>query len=379
MTAAVAEKAEKKPAKKPEKKKEEKDVLKLAIDALHEKEGEESLRVGLTQGVLKCDSYSTRCLPLDLALGVGGVARGRVTEIFGPESSGKTTLAATIVAEAQSRGDTACYIDAEHAIDPDYIARIGVDLDKLLFSQPDSGEQAFRIIEKLLDTNKVGIIVIDSVPALVTAAELAGEAGDHFVAEQARLISLNLRRLIAKIHSSMTAVIFLNQLREKAGQRLMPGQSSEQTPGGRALKFYSSQRIDIRRIGSIKEGETAVANTTRAKIVKNKVAPPFKQAVFDIRFGEGIDTLGSILDMAVLNKFIAKSGSNYSYNDQKIAGSKKDAIAWMGDNAPVVKELDGKLRELLFSKLIEGEPVPTLTPEALEGESDKGEEQITEE
>lgn len=380
MTTAVVEKTEKpkpKPAKKPEKKKD--DVLEVAIAALHQKEGKDSLSVGLNSGVVKCEVFSTRCLPLDLALGVGGIPRSRITEIFGPESCGKTTIASTIVAEAQAMGEVACYLDNENAIDPEYMGNLGVNLDKLLFSQPDSGEQTFRIIDKLLDTNKVGIIVVDSVAALVTEAELAGEIGDQFVAEQARLMSLNLRKLTGKIRRSRCALVFINQLREKT--HTMPGQSPNTTPGGRALKFYASVRIDACRIGSVKEGpkgaEVSVANTTRVKIVKNKVAPPFKQAVFDIRFGEGIDTISAILDMAILHKLVEKSGGNHSYNGEKIGASRKETVGWLKENSATTLALDSQLRETLFSKIIEGASVPTINPEVADpttGDEVEGEE-----
>ena len=280
-------------------------------------------------------------------MGVGGVPRGRVVEIFGPESSGKTTLALTIVAQAQSLGGVAAYIDAENALDPEYMVKLGVNLDKLLFSQPDYGEQALRITEKLVQSNKVDIVVIDSVAALVPKEELDGEIGDKYVGAQARLMSQTLRKLSAEVRKSKTCVIFINQIREKIGT--MSWGPSETTPGGRALKFYASVRIDIRRIGSVKEGEKIVSNTTRVKVVKNKVAPPFRLATFEIRFGEGICAAGSLIDLGIAHGLIKKSGSFLTYGSMKLGNGKAAAVTSLKEDQATMSELDSKLRELLFA------------------------------
>jgi recombination protein RecA len=293
---------------------------------------------------------STGALSLDLALGGKGIPRGRVTEIFGPESSGKTTLALATVANAQRAGGVAAFIDAEHALDPSWAKRIGVNLDEMLVSQPDTGEQALEICELLVRSNAVDVIVIDSVAALIPRAEIEGEMGDSHVGLQARLMSQALRKLTGAISKSDCIVIFINQLREKIG--VMFG-SPETTPGGRALKFYASVRIDIRRTGSIKEGEVAVGNRVRARIVKNKVAPPFRDAEFDIMFNEGISATGDLVDLAVADEIIQKSGAWFSYGDVRLGQGRENAKAFLKENADLFNEI----RTQVLQKRV-GQPAP---------------------
>src|SRR5690554_193388 len=278
---------------------------------------------------LSVNIIPTGALELDLALGVGGIPRGRVTEIFGPESSGKTTVALHVIAEAQKEGGTAAFIDAEHALDPVYAAKLGVDIDNLLISQPDTGEQALEIAEALVRSGAIDIIVIDSVAALVPRAEIEGEMGDSHVGLQARLMSQAMRKLSGIINKSDTSAIFINQLREKVG--IIFG-NPETTPGGRALKFYSSVRMDVRRIETLKQGTEPIGNRTRVKVVKNKVAPPFKQAEFDIIYGEGISREGSILDMAAEHDIINKSGAWYSYQDIRIGQGRENSRQFLKEN-----------------------------------------------
>ncbi|GHD80227.1 recombinase RecA [Vogesella fluminis] len=285
---------------------------------------------------------STGSLGLDLALGVGGLPRGRVVEIYGPESSGKTTLCLQVVAEAQKLGGTCAYIDAENALDPSYAQKLGVKVDEMLISQPDTGEQALEICDMLVRSGGVDIIVVDSVAALVPKAEIEGEMGDSHVGLQARLMSQALRKLTGNIKRTNTLVIFINQIRMKIG--VMFG-SPETTTGGNALKFYASVRMDIRRIGGIKKGEEVIGNETRVKVVKNKVSPPFKQAVFDIFYGEGISREGEIIDMGVEHDFISKSGAWYAYNGQKIGQGKDNTRQWLKDNPEVAKEIERKIRD----------------------------------
>ena len=282
----------------------------------------------------------TGSLALDLALGVGGVPRGRVVEIFGPESSGKTTLTLHIVANAQKAGGIAAFIDAEHAFDPDYARKLGVDLDNLLVSQPDTGEQALEIVELLVRSNAVDIVVIDSVAALTPRAEIEGEMGDSFVGLQARLMSQALRKLTAAIGKSRTCVCFINQIREKIG--VMYG-SPETTPGGRALKFYCSVRIDIRRIGAIKAGEEVIGNRTRCKIVKNKVASPFRKAEFDMMFGQGISREGDLLDLGIEERIVARSGSWLSYGEVRLGQGRENAKQFLRENPDVAAEIEAKI------------------------------------
>src|SRR5687768_13983792 len=284
---------------------------------------------------------STGALALDLALGIGGLPRGRVIEIFGPESSGKSTLAMHVVAEAQRNGGICAYIDAEHAMDPAYAAAIGVDIDELLISQPDTGEQALEIADTLIRSGALDVVVIDSVAALTPRAEIEGEMGDTHVGLQARLMSQALRKLTANLNKSHTICIFINQLREKIG--VMFG-SPETTPGGRALKFYSSVRLDIRRIESLKDGVEVVGNRTRVKVVKNKVAPPFKQAEFDIMYGKGISREGSILDIGVDLGIVNKSGAWYTYEGEQLGQGKENAKTFLSENPELMMDIDEKIR-----------------------------------
>ena len=299
-------------------------------------------------------SISTTSLSLDAAIGVGGIPRGRVIEIFGPEASGKTTLALHIVAEAQKAGGIAAYIDAEHAMDAEYAGKVGVNIDELLISQPDSGEQALEIAEALVRSNGVDVIVIDSVAALVPRAELDGEMGDSLPGLQARLMSQALRKLTAVVGQTHTSLIFINQIREKIG--VMFG-SPETTTGGRALKFYSSVRIDIRRIGSIKDGDRVVGNRTKVKIVKNKVAPPFRECEFDIMYGEGISREGDVLDLAVANRVVEKSGAWFSYGGERLGQGRENSKNALRENAELLRRVENDVRKAL------GIPVPGAEPE----------------
>jgi len=282
-------------------------------------------------------AISTTSLSLDAAIGVGGVPRGRIVEIYGPESSGKTTLALHIVAEAQKAGGVAAYIDAEHAMDADYAGKLGVDIDQLLISQPDSGEQALEIAEALVRSNGVDVIVVDSVAALVPRAELDGEMGDSLPGLQARLMSQALRKLTAIVAQSNTCFIFINQIREKIG--VMFG-NPETTTGGRALKFYSSLRLDIRRIGAIKDGDRVAGNRTKVKVAKNKVAPPFREAEFDIMYGEGISREGDLLDLAVVQRAVEKSGAWFSYKGERLGQGRENAKQAMKDNPEVLRKIE---------------------------------------
>jgi len=290
---------------------------------------------------LKVEAIPTGSLTLDIALGVGGIPRGRVTEIFGPEASGKTTLAQHIVAEAQRLGGICAFIDMEHALDPDYAERCGVDVDNLYISQPDTGEQALEIGETLVRSGAVDVVVVDSVAALVPRSEIEGDMGDPTMGSQARLMSQALRKLSGAIKQTNTAVVFTNQLRQKIG--VMFG-NPETTTGGRALKFYASVRLDIRRIESIKVGQEVVGNRTRVRVVKNKVAPPFKVAEFDIMYNEGISKVGDLLDVGVEMELIEKRGSFYSYNDQRIAQGRENAKNYLRENHEIAEELEKRIR-----------------------------------
>jgi len=312
-------------------------ALELAISQVDRQFGKGAImRMGADHPVLLDNSISTGCLSLDVALGVGGIPRGRVIEIFGPESSGKTTLALHIVAEAQKAGGYAAFIDAEHAMDAHYSKMLGVNIEELLVAQPDTGEQALEITETLVRSSALDVIVIDSVAALVPRAELEGEMGDSHVGLQARLMSQALRKLTGTVSRSNTAVVFINQIREKIG--VMYG-NPETTPGGRALKFYTSVRLDIRRIATIKDGTDIVGNRTRVKVVKNKVAPPFKQTEFDIMYNQGISYEGDILDLAVKGDIVQKMGSWFSYNDMKIGQGRENAKQFFMDNNDVREEI----------------------------------------
>ncbi len=312
-------------------------ALEMAVMQIERQYGKGSImRLGDESAALHVPAISTGSLALDLALGVGGVPRGRVVEVFGPESSGKTTLALHMIAEAQRAGGKAAFIDAEHAMDSAYARRIGVNVDELLVSQPDNGEQALEITELLIRSGALDIVVIDSVAALTPRAELEGEMGDSHVGLQARLMSQALRKLAGTISKTQTTAVFINQLREKVG--VMFG-NPEVTPGGRALKFYASVRLDIRRIETLKEGTEAVGNRVRVRVVKNKVAPPFKEAEFDIMYGVGISTEGDVLDLAVDNKIVQKSGAWFSYGDQRLGQGRENVRQFLRDNPELVQQL----------------------------------------
>ncbi|MAV16111.1 MAG: recombinase RecA [Candidatus Marinimicrobia bacterium] len=320
-------------------------ALEMAISQVEKQFGKGSITTLTADAVnLKEGAISTGCLSLDQALGVGGIPKGRVVEVYGPESSGKTTLALHLIAEAQKNGGNALYIDAEHAVDPGYAEKIGVDLNKLHFSQPDHGEQALEIMDNMLRSGALDIIVVDSVAALVPRAEIEGEMGDTHVGLQARLMSQAMRKLTGTVSRSGTAVVFINQIREKIG--IVYG-NPETTPGGRALKFYSSVRMEIRRITTIKDGQNSLGNRTRVKVVKNKVAPPFKQAEFDIMYNEGISYLGDILDLAEKGDIIEKMGSWYSYGDTKIGQGRENAKLFLSDNEDVKNEVVLKVKSFM--------------------------------
>ena len=330
-----------------EKETEKDKALDLALAQIEKQFGKGSImRLGAKSALIKVDVISTGAISLDVALGVGGVPRGRVIEVFGPEASGKTTLCLHIVAEAQKAGGTAAFIDAEHALDPAYSKRLGVNLDELLISQPDTGEQALEIAEALVRSNAVDVIVVDSVAALVPKAEIEGEMGDSQVGLQARLMSKALRKLTSAINRSKTCTIFTNQLREKIG--VMFG-NPEVTPGGRALKFYSSVRLDIRRIGAIKQGEEIKGNLTRVKVVKNKVAPPFKKAEFEIMYNEGISKAGGLLDMGVELGLIKKSGAWFLKGEEKMGQGRENAKAYLRSRPQLLQELEKVIRDSILS------------------------------
>jgi recombination protein RecA len=320
-------------------------ALDLAITQIDRQFGKGSImRLGKDHVLTQENSISTGCLSLDVALGVGGVPKGRIIEVYGPESSGKTTLALHIVAEAQKAGGYAAFIDAEHAVDPEYSKKLGVNIEELLISQPDHGEQALEICDTLVRSGAVDVIVIDSVAALVPRAELEGDMGDTHVGLQARLMSQALRKLTGTVSRSNTTVIFINQIREKIG--VMFG-NPETTSGGRALKFYSSIRMEIRRITTLKDGTEMVGSRVRVKVVKNKVAPPFKQSEFDIMYGLGISSEGDILDLAVTGEIVEKTGAWYSYDDMKIGQGRENAKTFLNENAEVMKSVTDKVRSFM--------------------------------
>jgi recombination protein RecA len=302
------------------------------------------MRLGQKDAVTATPFISTGAVSLDYALGIGGVPRGRVVEIFGPESSGKTTLTLQIIAEAQKLGGMAAFVDAEHALDPAYAAKLGVDIDNLLVSQPDYGEQALEIVEALVRSNAIDVLVVDSVAALVPKAELDGEMGDSHMGLQARLMSQALRKLTGTVSKSRTCLIFINQIREKIG--VMFG-NPETTTGGKALKFYSSVRIDIRRIGAVKDGDSVVGSRTKVKVVKNKVAAPFRDAEFDILYGEGISREGDVLDLAVAHNIVDKSGAWYSYQGERIGQGRENVRNFLKENKDVFGRVDAELRKKL--------------------------------
>lgn len=317
-------------------------ALEMALGQIEKQFGKGSvMRMGEAPQ-MAIESVSTGAMALDLALGVGGLPRGRVVEVYGPESSGKSTLALHVVAEAQRTGGIAAYVDAEHAMDPTYAKAIGVDIDQLLISQPDTGEQALEITDMLVRSGALDVIVIDSVAALTPRAEIEGEMGDAHVGLQARLMSQALRKLTGTLSKSRTIALFINQLREKVG--VVYG-SPEVTPGGRALKFYSSVRLDIRRIESIKDGAEVVGSRTRVKVVKNKCAPPFRQAEFDIMYGKGISREGSLLDVGVDLGLVKKSGAWYTYNGEQLGQGRENAKLFLAQNPPVMAELNERVRE----------------------------------
>jgi recombination protein RecA len=316
-------------------------ALDMALANIEKQYGKGSVMKMGDKGSMAIESISTGALALDIALGIGGLPRGRVTEIYGPESSGKSTLAMHVVAEAQRNGGICAYVDAEHAMDPIYARAIGVDVDELLISQPDTGEQALEITDMLVRSGALDVIVIDSVAALTPRAEIEGEMGDHHVGAQARLMSQALRKLTANLNKTNTICIFINQLREKIG--VMFG-SPETTPGGRALKFYSSVRIDIRRIETIKDGAEMTGSRTRTKIVKNKVSPPFKQAEFDIMYGKGISREGSLLDVGVELGLIKKSGAWFTYEGEQLGQGRENAKTFLTENPEILVEIDERIR-----------------------------------
>lgn len=323
-------------------------ALDLALSQIEKDFGKEAImRLGEKQAKENVDAIPTGALPLDMAIGVGGIPRGRIIEIYGPEASGKTTLALCMVAEAQKLGGIAAYIDAEHAMDPEYASKIGVDIDNLLISQPDSGEQGLEIADKLIRSGAVDIIVVDSVAALVPKAEIEGEMGDSFVGLQARLMSQALRKLTSNISKTKTSIVFINQLRQKIG--VMWG-SPETTPGGLALKFYSSVRLDIRRIESVKKGDEVIGNRVRVKVVKNKVAAPFKQAEFEIMFGVGIDKMGFLIDMGVNDGIIDKAGAFFSYKGERLGQGRDNAKIFLTENPAIAEEIEAKIRAKAFGK-----------------------------
>ncbi|HAJ77999.1 MAG TPA: recombinase RecA [Clostridiales bacterium] len=322
-------------------------ALDLAIASIEKQFGKGSIMKMNEIAVQNIDVIPTGCLTLDAALGIGGMPRGRIIEIYGPESSGKTTVALHVVAEAQKLGGTAAFIDAEHALDPVYASSIGVNMDELYISQPDTGEQALDICESLVKSAAIDIIVVDSVAALTPKAEIDGEMGDSFIGLQARLMSQALRKLTAVVNKTKTCIIFINQLREKVG--VMFG-SPETTTGGKALKFYSSIRLDVRKVDTLKDGDQFIGNRTRVKVVKNKLASPFKVAEFDLMYGKGISKIGCLLDVAIDNGIIEKSGSWFSYGDQKIGQGKENVKAYLEQNEALKAEIEAKVKDILFAK-----------------------------
>ncbi|NJD10688.1 MAG: recombinase RecA [Gemmatimonadetes bacterium] len=319
-------------------------ALSVAIAQIERAYGKGSIMRMGADSIKQVEAISTGAINLDAAIGVGGIPKGRITEVFGPESSGKTTLCLHVIANSQRGGGVAAFIDAEHALDIEYARKLGVDIDNLLVSQPDTGEQALEIAELLIRSNAVDVVVVDSVAALVPRAEIEGEMGDSHVGLQARLMSQALRKLTSAVSRSKTCVIFTNQLREKIG--VMFG-NPETTTGGNALKFYASLRLDIRRIGAIKEGQEVTGNRTRVKVVKNKVAPPFRQAEFDVMYNEGISVNGLLIDLGVENDIVQKSGAWFSYGDTRLGQGRENSKQYLKENPDIAKEIEVKVREAL--------------------------------
>ena len=343
-------------------------ALAAALGQIEKQFGKGSImRLGDSK-TMDIEAISTGSLSLDVALGIGGLPCGRIVEIYGPESSGKTTLTLQVIAEAQKKGKTCAFVDAEHALDPIYAAKLGVNVDDLLISQPDTGEQALEICDMLERSNAVDVIIVDSVAALTPKAEIEGEMGDSHVGLQARLMSQALRKLTANIKNANCLCIFINQIRMKIG--VMFG-SPETTTGGNALKFYASVRLDIRRIGAIKEGDEVVGNETRVKVVKNKVAPPFKQAEFQIFYGAGISKEGELVDLGVKHKLIDKAGAWYSYNGEKIGQGKANVMKLFAENKVMAAEVEARLRELLLSGAVPVEKPVAAVAEEFEDESEQ--------
>ncbi|WP_417671259.1 recombinase RecA [Pseudoalteromonas tetraodonis] len=322
-------------------------ALDAALSQIERQFGKGSIMKLGDNKALNIDAVSTGSLGIDIALGIGGLPMGRIVEVYGPESSGKTTLTLQVIAEAQKEGKTCAFVDAEHALDPIYAQKLGVNIDELLVSQPDTGEQALEICDMLVRSSAVDVVIVDSVAALTPKAEIEGDMGDSHMGLQARLMSQALRKLTGNIKRSNTLCIFINQIRMKIG--VMFG-NPETTTGGNALKFYASVRIDIRRIGSVKEGDEVVGNETRVKVVKNKVAPPFKQAEFIIMYGEGISKQGELIDLGVKHKIVEKAGAWYSYNGNKVGQGKSNSIKFLKENPEIADEIEGKLREMLLLK-----------------------------
>ncbi len=340
-------------------------AIDLAVSQIEKQFGKGSImRLGSKEAIVPISVISTGSISFDAALGVGGFPRGRVVEVFGPESSGKTTITLQVIAEAQKAGGMAAFVDAEHALDPSYAKKLGVEVDNLLVSQPDYGEQALEITEKLVQSNAIDVLVVDSVAALVPKAELDGEMGDSHMGLQARLMSQALRKLTGTVSKSRTCLIFINQIREKIG--VMFG-NPETTTGGRALKFYSSVRIDIRRIAAIKEGEMVTGSRTRVKVVKNKVAAPFREAEFDILYGEGISREGDLIDLAVNNNIIEKSGSWFSYKGERIGQGRENARQFLKDNKDVMTKLEAEVRKALGLTTAQPAPAPAAAQAAPAG------------
>ncbi len=331
-----------------------KKALSAALSQIEKQFGKGSvMRLGDDTTIRDIEVVSTGSLALDIALGIGGLPRGRVVEIYGPESSGKTTLTLQVIASCQRLGGTAAFVDAEHALDPAYAKRLGVDVDSLLVSQPDTGEQALEITDMLVRSNAVDVVIVDSVAALTPKAEIEGEMGDQHMGLQARLMSQALRKLTANIKRSNTLVVFINQIRMKIG--VVFG-NPETTTGGNALKFYASVRLDIRRIGSVKQGEEIIGSETRVKVVKNKVAPPFRQAEFEILYNEGISREGEIIELGVLHGFIDKAGAWFSYNNQRIGQGKENARIYLKEHPEAAKEIESKLRAKLLVDAVKSSP-----------------------